>query len=221
MQEQETGNREQKTESQRGKQPGGKKQRKQQGKLDERLAGLEQQLQNLEEDLRRERADFTNFRRRSELDRSQIMAVAKTEIMQQLLPVFDDLDRALSHCPEELAGNDWVKGVSQIRKEVARKLSALGVDKIAAKGEKFDPERHEAIGFEDGDGEEEVVIEELRPGYVLGGEVMRPAMVRVGKQNGQQVAGSKQQEEKGNQQEKKEVGSKKYEERDNQQEEEE
>lgn len=204
MQEQGTENREQKAKSQQSKQSGGKKQRRQQGELEERLAGLEQQVQVLEEDLRRERADFTNFRRRSEIDQSQIMAVAKSRIIQQLLPIFDDLDRALSHCPEELADHDWVKGVSQVRKEVARKLSALGVEKIATEGEKFNPERHEAIGFEDGDGEEEIVLEELRPGYVLSGEVMRPAMVRVGKQG-----------------EKKEVGSKKYEERDNQEEEEE
>ncbi len=148
---------------------------------------LQKQIDKLTEDLSRERADFMNYKRRSELDRSMLMNIAKAEVVKELLPILDDLQRALDSTPEDIADNSWVKGLAQVNKQIEAKMSELDISKIEALGREFDPNLHEAIGFEDGDGEDEVVIEELRSGYKLGSEVLRPSMVKVGKSNSSEV----------------------------------
>ena len=100
-------------------------------------------------------------------------------IVQQLLPAIDNLERALKHAPKDLADHDYVKGVQGVAKQFDKALSELGIEKIETVGEEFDPRYHEAISLEDGGGKVEVVCEELQPGYKLGDEVIRHAMVRV------------------------------------------
>ncbi|MEX0748855.1 MAG: nucleotide exchange factor GrpE [Candidatus Saccharimonadales bacterium] len=150
-------------------------------KLARRINDLEQEVATLSSDVKRERADFMNYKRRSELDRLQIMQVATEQVVGQLLPLFDDLERALAAVPRDLAEHPWAKGVSQIHRQVQAKLGELGVNRINCVGQPFDPGLHEAVGFEDGEGADDVVTEELRPGYRLGEAVLRPSMVKVGK----------------------------------------
>src|SRR5690606_6958972 len=101
---------------------------------------------------------------------------------RDLLPVIDNLERALKHAPKELEGNDYVKGIQGVVKQFEKTLADIGVKRIKTVGEVFDPIYHEAVGMEDGDGDTEVVCEEMQSGYKLGDEVIRHAMVKVKKE---------------------------------------
>ena len=103
----------------------------------------------------------------------------KSGVVRDLLPVVDNFERALKHVPEDLVDNDYVKGVQGVVKQFEKTLADVGVERIKTVGEEFDPRYHEAVAMEDGDGEREVVSEELQSGYKLGEDVIRHAMVRV------------------------------------------
>lgn len=152
---------------------------------------LQDKVDELTADLQRIQADFVNFRRRSDDGRGVFLELAKQDVILQLLPVLDNIGRALGHLPEDLVENPWAQGVSRIAKQAEDTLSALGVQRLATVGQPFDPNLHEAIGFvESGvkgqmsgasDQGSDVVIEELQPGYKLGDKVIRHAMVKVGR----------------------------------------
>jgi molecular chaperone GrpE len=143
------------------------------------VQALEQQLGELTEALQRERADATNLRRRYDDQIASLQTLAKASVVRDLLPVIDNFERALKHTPKDLAGNDYVKGIQSVVKQFEKVLEQLGVQKIKTVGEPFNPHLHEAVSMEEGDGEHEVVSEELQSGYTLGEEVLRHAMVRV------------------------------------------
>jgi molecular chaperone GrpE len=143
------------------------------------LQTLQTQLDEVTAALQRERADATNIRRRYDEHIASLQTVAKASVVRDLLPVIDNFERALKHVPADLAENDYVKGIQVIVKQFEKTLEQLGVKKIKTVGEVFNPHLHEAVSMEDGDGEQEIVSEELQPGYVLGDEVLRHAMVRV------------------------------------------
>ncbi|MDR0398044.1 MAG: nucleotide exchange factor GrpE [Candidatus Nomurabacteria bacterium] len=135
-------------------------------------------------DLQRLRADFENYRKRVEGEKEAARAAGKVSVIFKLLPVLDDIELATAHVPNTLKDDDWAKGVQNLTKKLEKNLEAMDVRKIEAKpGTPFNPEQHEAITMDDGDGDHEVVAEELRAGYKLGTDVIRPAMVRVTKQN--------------------------------------
>lgn len=142
---------------------------------------LQQQVAELTEALQRERADSVNLRRRYEEHISSLKDVVKNSVVEELLPVIDNFERALKHVPVDLQNNDYVKGVAGVVKQFEDTLEQMGVQKIPTVGEHFDPAFHEAVGMEDGDGEHEVISEELQAGYRLGDQVIRPAMVKVTK----------------------------------------
>lgn len=143
------------------------------------LAKLTQQIADLTEALQRERADATNLRRRHEEAIGGLRTMAKADVVRKLLPVIDNFERALKHTPADLAENDYIKGIQAIVKQFENTLEQLGVSKIKSVGEPFDPHLHEAVSMEEGDGDHEVVSEELQSGYILGDEVLRHATVRV------------------------------------------
>ena len=144
---------------------------------------LEQQVGELTQDLQRVRADFENYRKRSEQEKEMARASGKVGTILKLLPVVDNIERAISHAPEELKENAWAQGVSKLVKNLDKSLADMGVSRILAKpGDRFDPELHEAIQFDDeAEGEHEVVAEELQAGYKLGDDVIRHSMVKVTK----------------------------------------
>lgn len=143
-------------------------------------AELEQHLGELTADLQRVQADFINYRRRAEEERKAQNDMAKAATIMKLLPIIDDIERATAHTPAELANNTWAQGVVSLSKNLQKSLVELGLHRIeSAPGTVFDPNLHEAVSMEDGEGDEEVVSEELRAGYQLGTQVVRPAMVRV------------------------------------------
>lgn len=141
----------------------------------------DQQIGELTQDLQRIQADFVNYKRRAEEDQLRAGISGKQVAVQQLLPVIDNIERALNNVPKDLVKNDYVKGVQAIAKQLSSALENIGVTKLKVVGEAFDPELMDAVSMEEGDGDKEVVIEELQPGYMMGEDVIRHAMVKVGR----------------------------------------
>ena len=144
-------------------------------KIDE----LKQQIEDLTDALKRERADAVNLRRRHDEEVTRLRSSVKANVVSDLLPVIDNFERALKHVPADLKDNDYVKGVQGVVKQFEKTLADMGVERIKTVGEPFDPHIHEAVSAEEGDGDQEVVAEELQAGYRIGDEVIRHAMVKV------------------------------------------
>jgi molecular chaperone GrpE len=145
---------------------------------------LEQQVGELTQDLQRTRADFENYRKRSEADKAATYAHGQAAAVLKLLPVIDNIERAISHTPQEFQDNKWALGIAGLVKNLEKSLESLNLRRIeATPGSAFNPELHEAIQFdEDAEGDKEVIAEELQAGYTLGGQPIRHAMVKVTKQ---------------------------------------
>jgi len=145
---------------------------------------LEQQIGELTQDLQRTRADFENYRKRSEADKAATYAHGQAAAILKLLPVIDNIERAITHTPEELKENKWALGIANLVKNLDKSLESLNLKRIeAAPGSVFNPELHEAIQFdEDAEGEKEIIADELQAGYTLNGQPIRHAMVKVTRQ---------------------------------------
>lgn len=134
---------------------------------------LEAQVVELTNDLQRTRADFENYRKQVEAQKLQSMSAAKLATIEKFLPLLDDIDRAISAYSEQL---------SPLRKTFDKTLTSLGLTRINSDVDtEFNPDFHEAISVEGDDGENEVISETLRPGYLYDDNVVRPAMVKVKK----------------------------------------
>lgn len=128
----------------------------------------------------RERADFSNYRRRIERDQAQAYQNAVGNIAKKFLVISDDLSRALKNRPTDGEAAAWSDGLDLIYRKLQQLLESEGVQKMDVTGEQFDPNRHEAISHEDSpDHESGQIIEVVQDGYLLGDRVLRPAMVRV------------------------------------------
>ena len=145
------------------------------------IAELEQKIGELTEALQRERADAENLRRRTEQDKAKLGDFYKVIILREFLPALDNLERAIKHAPKDLTDHDYVRGVQSVVKQFEATLAQLGIERIKTVGEHFDPKLHEAVHMDDAEGGHghEVVCEELQPGYKIGEDVIRPAMVKV------------------------------------------
>lgn len=143
---------------------------------------LEQQVAELTADIQRIQADFVNYKRRAEEDQHKAVAIGRESAIRMLLPTVDNIERALNHVPDDLKDNDFAKAMTSMAKKMESDLNKMGLEKIESVGQPFNPEIMDAISVdEDSEGDEEVVIEEMQPGYKLNGEVIRHAMVKVGK----------------------------------------
>ena len=142
--------------------------------LAEEKARAQQYLANWQ----RAQADFSNYKKRIEQERSEAVKFANAMLIVTLLPVLDDFERAMSSVPTSLAGFTWFEGARLIQRKLQAILQAQGVTEIPTEGQAFDPTIHDAVTH--GPGEEGKVIEELQKGYRLHNRVIRPALVRVG-----------------------------------------
>jgi molecular chaperone GrpE len=125
----------------------------------------------------RSQAEFINYKNRIQRDREMDYASMKGDIIKKVLPVLDDMERALANRPD---GDSWANGMELIARKFQNILDAEGVKRIEAAGQPFDPNFHEAISSEPNDDVESGhVIEAVQNGYMLGERVIRPAMVRV------------------------------------------
>ncbi len=130
----------------------------------------DQQITELTNDLQRTRADFENYRKQIEAQKSSAINLARLDTVSKFLPLLDDIDRAIAATP----------GLAPLAKTLEKTVSDLGLAKIpATPGTDFNPDFHDAISMEEGEGEKEVISEVLREGYLYNGEVLRPAMVKV------------------------------------------
>ncbi len=145
---------------------------------------LEQQMGELTLDLQRTRADFENYRKRVDAEKQAARESGQASAILKLLPVIDNIERAIAYTPAELKDNTWVQSVAGLVRHLEKSLESLNLTRIqATPGTLFDPELHEAIQFdEDATGEKEVIAEELQAGYRLNGHVIRHAMVKVTKE---------------------------------------
>ena len=141
---------------------------------------LEAKIVDLTADMQRIRADFENYRKRVEVEKQQARESGRNGAVMKLLPVIDNIERAIAYVPKELEKNAWAQGVVGLVKNLEKSLEGLNVKRIDAKpGTVFNPDLHEAIQMEDGEGDKEVIAEELQAGYMLDGQVVRHSMVKV------------------------------------------
>lgn len=131
----------------------------------------------------RARAELANARKRFERERGEAGQLSNGLLLRKILPVLDDLDRAIKTVPEDLRQHTWANGVSLIQRKFQNVLDAEGVKPIQVQpGDPFDPTLHEAITHEEhADYKEGEIIAQVQTGYKFGGEVLRPALVRVAK----------------------------------------
>ncbi len=157
---------------------------KPQSKKSKKELALEKQILDLTSDLQRTRADFENYRKRVDIDKAQARESGQAGAILKLLPVIDNIERAIGHMPEELADNQWAKGVGGLVKNLEKSLESLNLKRIDAKsGTVFNPDLHEAIQFdEEAEGEQEVISEVMQAGYALGNTPVRHAIVKVTRQ---------------------------------------
>jgi molecular chaperone GrpE len=139
-------------------------------KADEYLAGLQ-----------RERAEFSNYRRRTSEEREAMLGLAGEDLIRKVLALADDFDLAIDNRPAELAASSWVEGVAAIDRKLRALLESEGVKSVEADpGKPFDPREHEAIVNVPGTGRAEgEIVEVIRRGYNLRDRVLRPALVAV------------------------------------------
>jgi molecular chaperone GrpE len=145
--------------------------------LKSQLVETQSKTQEYLDALQRERADFMNYRRRTELEISQISRNASGNTIRKFLAAIDDLERALAHRPED---DVWANGVELVYRKFLAILEAEGVMRIQAEGQPFDPNLHEAIMQEPSESSESgIVTAVLQQGYMHGERVLRPALVKV------------------------------------------
>ncbi|HEY7268289.1 MAG TPA: nucleotide exchange factor GrpE [Dehalococcoidia bacterium] len=147
--------------------------------LDKQLEEAEAKAQSFYASWQRAAADFQNYKRRVDQEREETARFASAAVIINILPVMDDLERALQNVDANLAGLTWVDGIRLIQRKFQAVLEISGLKEIEADGASFDPNFHEAVAF--GPGEEGKVISVVQKGYTLNGRVLRPAMVVVGK----------------------------------------
>ena len=142
---------------------------------------INNQLSELEErtaDLQRLQAEFINYKNRVEAEKAALADFAKVQVIKDLLPVVDDLERALGHLPDSLKEDKWAQGAAKVYDRLKKQLAAMGVTEIEALNQPFDPNIHEAVQAE-GEGDRQIVSEVLQTGYELGNIVVRHAIVKV------------------------------------------
>lgn len=157
--------------------PEKEKKEKKKSKKDEELEKLRAELDAKSDLLMRTAAEFDNFKRRTEREKAGVAEFAKAGLIKKLLPIIDNVGRA-SAADRDSA--DYIKGVEMIIKQFTALAGELGIEEIAAVGDIFDPNMHDAVmHIEDETLGEGVIAEVLQQGYRLGDTVIRPAMVKV------------------------------------------
>lgn len=143
------------------------------------LESLTAERDQLIDQLQRSVAEFQNYRRRIDQDRLRLKAIATQDVMQSILPLIDDLHRAIANIPEDERLTGLVDGLNAIERKFLGVLERNGVQPVGAIGEEFDPAFHEAVATDDS-GDRSHIVEVYQVGYRQGDSSVRPAMVKVG-----------------------------------------
>jgi molecular chaperone GrpE len=139
----------------------------------------EQRVDELTNDLKRMAADFANFRKRNDAERTEFAKFAKADLIAKLLDVLDGYDRALATVPDDLRSQPWVEGMWLVERKLRAILDAEGLEPIDSLGKPFDPYQHEAVAQVPSAEPEGTVIQEHQKGYRLHNKLIRPALVTV------------------------------------------
>ncbi|MBI4276411.1 nucleotide exchange factor GrpE [Candidatus Uhrbacteria bacterium] len=129
---------------------------------------------------KRAKADLLNYQREIEKRQRDLLVFAHAGAVTSFLPLYESFEHAWAHVPADLAGNEWVKGLSHVRKQCMDLLKEWGVERIETKGQPFSVESHEAVGRRKQEGAlPDTIVEEVQAGYTMHGKVLRPAKVIV------------------------------------------
>ena len=140
----------------------------------------DEKIEELNDRITRQMAEFDNFRKRSEKEKSQMYEIGAKDIIEKILPVVDNFERGLDSIPEEEKGSPFAEGMEKIYKQLMTTLDSLGVKPIKAVGQEFNPDFHNAVmHVEDEEFGENVVAEEFQKGYMYRESVVRHSMVKV------------------------------------------
>ena len=142
---------------------------------------LMSEIKELKTGWQRTQADFDNFRKRTTDELSKRELNGKLNVILDLIPVFDNFDRAYKHIPESDKQKDWVMGIIAIEKQFQSILNNMGIAKYHVEGKKFNPETAEAMMSIESKKPEGTIIEELEPGYKMNDKIIRYARVKVSK----------------------------------------
>ena len=150
------------------------------GKKKEKKDKKDEQIAELTDKLKRQLAEFENFRNRTDKEKSQMYAVGAKDVIEKILPVIDNFERGLKSIPEDQKGGPVASGMEMIYKQLITVLSDLGVTPIEAVGQEFDPNFHNAVMHAEDEGlGENIVAEEFQKGYKYKDTVLRHSMVKV------------------------------------------
>jgi molecular chaperone GrpE len=139
----------------------------------------DQRAEELTNDLKRLAADFANYRKRNEAERTEFAKFAKSDLISKILDVLDGFDRALATIPDELKGTPWVEGMWLLERKLRGILELEGLKPVDSIGVQFDPYQHEAVAHVPSDEPEGTVIAEHQKAYRLYDKLIRPALVTV------------------------------------------
>ena len=150
------------------------------GKKKEKKDKKDEQIAELTDKLKRQLAEFENFRNRTDKEKSQMYAVGAKDVIEKILPVIDNFERGLKSIPEDQKGGPVASGMEMIYKQLITVLSDLGVTPIEAVGQEFDPNLHNAVMHAEDEGlGENIAAEEFQKGYKYKDTVLRHSMVKV------------------------------------------
>ncbi|MFR2766454.1 MAG: nucleotide exchange factor GrpE [Clostridium sp.] len=138
------------------------------------------QIEELQDRLKRQMAEFDNFRKRTEKEKAAMYEIGAKDIIEKILPVLDNFERGLAAVPEDEKGSSFAEGIEKIYKQFVKTLEDAGVETIEAVGQQFDPNLHNAVMHVEDEkyGENEIAME-LQKGYKYRGSVVRHSMVQV------------------------------------------
>lgn len=157
-----------------------RKSRKADRKADKKTEKLQEQIDDLQDRVKRQLAEFENYRRRTEIEKAAMFEVGAKSVIEKILPVIDNFERGLATVPEEEKNSPFAEGMNMIYKQLMVELEKLEVKPIEAVGAEFNPELHNAVmQVESEELETGMVAQELQKGYTYRGTVVRHSMVAV------------------------------------------
>ncbi|PLW79361.1 nucleotide exchange factor GrpE [Candidatus Woesearchaeota archaeon] len=153
------------------KKTGKKEEKSELEKSNEKIIDLTSTLQRLQ-------ADFENYKRRTETEKSEFMIYSNSELIKKLLPLLDNFEIALKNTEKH---EEFIKGIELIFSQFIDILKDRKVERIKSVGEKLDPNKHEALMAQESNEESNMILEEFQSGYTIGEKILRPAKVKVSK----------------------------------------